>query len=564
MRPYPPPPPQPCADTQTRAGLRELASCALVMAACIAASYFVPGLEVFRPWTADEQYLPFWNLLGRDEAELEGEVDEFDGLETDTDTGDDDLDIEDDDAPLEQWAEQPPEPLPGRELDSGEPAGVIVRAQGQPEDADRPRYPIYDEAELVTAKRPLENPEALEHFFERLTLTDLKHADTITRVSHWGDSMIGNDGITAAIRRSMQARFGDSGHGFHALSKYDASYRHQGIEFSEDGSWERCYIIRKNQRCARDSHFGYGGAVSFTRRRARSRFATATKGRYGRKVSRFELWYQAQPKGGDLEISVDGARPERISTRSELREDRWWSTRVVDGAHEFEVAAAGSGEIRAYGAVLERDEAGVVWDGMALIGSFTDRLSFQDQDHFSGQVRHRSPDLIVVSFGGNDLGRERGALRSTMAPYEQELSELLNNLRAGRPQASCLVMTPVDHGTRVGKRIVSRPVVPRLVAAQRKVARAAGCAFFDTYRAMGGEGSVGRWFRKKPRLMSPDLSHPSVHGQRVIGGKLLFEAIMAAYGEFRRQRSGRPLPRKAQPTAKVESGPIEPPAARSP
>ena len=100
------------------------------------------------------------------------------------------------------------------------------------------RYPEYkahadDEGELSQA---VESPEQLQAFFHALTLSDLGYEGALTRVGHWGDSVLGNDGISSAIRRRMQARFGDGGHGFHALHKYDPSYRHQGIRFDEKGA----------------------------------------------------------------------------------------------------------------------------------------------------------------------------------------------------------------------------------------------------------------------------------------------------------------------------------------
>ena len=47
-------------------------------------------------------------------------------------------------------------------------------------------------------------------------------------------------------------------------------------------------------------------------------------------------------------------------------------------------------------------------------------------------------------------------------------------------------------------------IVPRLVAAQRRVAETNGCAFFDTYHAMGGENSIARWFQARPQLAAAD------------------------------------------------------------
>src|SRR5690606_15212438 len=80
-----------------------------------------------------------------------------------------------------------------------------------PPPTDEPlRYPDYETHELdpdpAAIEQTLDNPEALAPFFEALTRTDIGYAGAITRAGHWGDSVLGNDGITSAIRRRLQAR----------------------------------------------------------------------------------------------------------------------------------------------------------------------------------------------------------------------------------------------------------------------------------------------------------------------------------------------------------------------
>ena len=70
-------------------------------------------------------------------------------------------------------------------------------------------------------------------------------------------------------------------------------------------------------------------------------------------------------------------------------------------------------------------------------------------------------------------------------------------------------MSPMDRGHRVaGGAIETLETIPRLVEIQRRVARDAGCAFFDTFAAMGGAGTMARWYVAQPRLVSADLIHP--------------------------------------------------------
>jgi hypothetical protein len=80
-----------------------------------------------------------------------------------------------------------------------------------------------------------------------------------------------------------------------------------------------------------------------------------------------------------------------------------------------------------------------------------------------------------------------------------------------------------------------------LVEAQREVARQNGCGFFDIYQATGGEGTAARWFRARPRLISPDLGHPTEFGHELIAG-LIADAILAGYEQYRARMQGKPLP----------------------
>ena len=129
---------------------------------------------------------------------------------------------------------------------------------------------------------------------------------------------------------------------------------------------------------------------------------------------------------------------------------------------------------------------------------------------------------------GNDMIR-----RISMETYQQEMQEVLQRLRRARPEMSCLVMSPLDHGERKGVRIESLPVVAQMVEAQRRAAQAEGCAFFDTFSAMGGEGSAGRWYRQSPRLISGDLGHLTASGHIVVG-EMFYRALMEAYVAHRR------------------------------
>jgi lysophospholipase L1-like esterase len=422
-----------------------------------------------------------------------------------------------------------------------DPPKRVVRPELPAKKATYPAYADHPE-DAEPGPMQIENADRLDYYFGKLTLTELAIPGAITRAGQWGDSVIGGDGLTEAIRRKLQERFGDAGHGFHIMGKYNRWYHHRGVRYEEVRPWDNCLIIYKCQR--ETMRYGYAGVASTSRGASMSRFQTMPKDPppgIGDSVSRFELWYQKRPDGGRFEIRVDDHIAKVVNTRAAAISDDVETIHVPDGEHSFEVAATGPGVVRAYGVVMERDRPGVVWDELSLIGSFTQRLDYQDAKHLAGQIKRRDVDLMVFMLGGNDLSREKTDLRHNTHPYEREYTRVIRKFRAGKPEASCLIMSTTDHAEHVGGAIVSREIVPRIVAAQRRVAQQEGCAFYDTFHAMGGPGTVERWRKASPPLAAPDLHHPTLTGQRYIG-HTFYQALMHAYASFRHHHEGRPLP----------------------
>jgi lysophospholipase L1-like esterase len=140
-----------------------------------------------------------------------------------------------------------------------------------------------------------------------------------------------------------------------------------------------------------------------------------------------------------------------------------------------------------------------------------------------------------------------------MSSYADEYRAVIAKVKQAKPDAACIVMAPLDHGERQGAQIVSRDVVPRMVEAQRKAAQDSGCAFFDTFEAMGGDGSAGRWYKRSPRLMSGDLGHATASGHQVIG-ELFYRALLRAYIEYRARADIEGIPAAPPTSPAVELG----------
>ena len=91
--------------------------------------------------------------------------------------------------------------------------------------------------QLIPKPGEIEDPSgrALAHLFNAL-----QHVETNggqARITHYGDSPITNDGITATVRRKLQQRFGDAGHGFILAAKPWGWYQHDGVKLDARG-WQ--------------------------------------------------------------------------------------------------------------------------------------------------------------------------------------------------------------------------------------------------------------------------------------------------------------------------------------
>ncbi|MDQ2646142.1 MAG: hypothetical protein M3020_20180, partial [Myxococcota bacterium] len=305
----------------SRGALRRALGIACGVLLSIGATYVVPGLGGLRPWAPGSGYVPFWNVIGR---ELLGEG-----------------------AALAAEAQKLRELQQKTEL----PVAASAKVRERSARPARPMFPAYTpETRIERPETPIEFSEGLEGYFTKLTQVDLGIDGAIARTGHWGDSVLGMDGITSGIRRRLQARFGDAGHGFHLIDRYHPSYRQQGIEFTPGGGWEGCLVIYEC-RAKQDRRYGYGGyVVSSDPWSVASAVYTTPKSGFGSTVSTFEVWFQRQPRGGKLELSIDRQEKVVIDTRSEVIEDASRMVYVQPGSHTFTLTApAGGGPVRAYG-----------------------------------------------------------------------------------------------------------------------------------------------------------------------------------------------------------------------
>ena len=342
----------------------------------------------------------------------------------------------------------------------------------------------------------------LDHFYEALWHTEKKDPGAITRITHYGDSPTTADLITGDIRAQLQARFGNAGHGFILLAKPWAWYDHRGATPSGSG-WE---IQPSTQFRSKDGFYGLGGVIFNAKSEAHSKIEFKDAG-----LTRFDIYYLTQPAGGSVTVSSGDQQLAEFSTAADDRAPGFEPFTTPEPVKTLEISAAAPS--RLFGLTAERANPGIVYDTIGLNGaSITVLSNMFNEKHWVAELRHRNPNLLVINYGTN----EADFASFVDKQYEGALREAIRRVRTALPSASILIMSPMDRGKHEGADIVTMDTIPRIVATQKRVAEETGCGFFDTFDAMGGAGTMARWYTRSPRLVSADLIHPIPAGGKII------------------------------------------------
>lgn len=360
---------------------------------------------------------------------------------------------------------------------------------------------------------------ALSHFYAALERTATKDPGAVTLVLHYGDSPVTADSITADARAMMQSRFGDAGHGFLLIAKPWAWYGHRGVELHANG-WK---IEAATQNRAKDGFHGLGG-VSFTGAPG----ATSTVTLLDDQHTRVQIFYLAQPGGGAFRISAGSQTIGEVNTDGPDKKAGFATFPLPPGTRQVQLEVM-SGRARLFGYSFEKSGPGVIYSSLGLNGAqVQSALRYFEVQQWTDSLRHEHPDLVVLNYGTNESVDNSGYIENR---YPGELRQVLDRIRTAVPEASVLVMSPMDRGKREGGEIVTPAILPQIVGIQKQVALDAGWAFFDTFDAMGGSGTMARWYNSSPRLVSADFMHPLPAGAAKVGA-LLDEALFQGYDRY--------------------------------
>jgi hypothetical protein len=367
-------------------------------------------------------------------------------------------------------------------------------------------------------------PGALDAWFLSLSRVEDGLPGEIARSLVWGDSTIASDRVIEDVRSRMQARFGDGGPGFLAVQVDPYWSLRADITRWVKGECTNATIVSGDGAGWR---YGLAGVVSTAAGEASSALGSGPDATTP--LRRAQVFYQLQPDGGSFSASFRGDGMGAGTAAAGVSDG--YRELLSPGADRLYIKTTGDGPVTFYGAALETAGPGVTWETFGIAGASIAAMKNQGKNHLSRQVAAREPALLVYWTGGNEVAYP-SVQSGDGETYRRIYGQVVDMIRAGAPDAACLLIGPLDQATRVRGQIVSKEGVDRLISFQRMVATEQGCAYWDAREAMGGEGSFARWLKARPRLASPDLMHITREGGQLLGD-VLADLLLDAYDRWR-------------------------------
>lgn len=372
--------------------------------------------------------------------------------------------------------------------------------------------PFVADSKAITTEIPkIEDPTGSLASFEDKLLAEARgvRKDPV-RIGFYGDSNLTSDFMTAHLRRQLQGRFGDAGHGFVAFARPWAWYTHENVHHY--GTWP----MWRQFDCTTDPVVGHRYGFANMTAESSKPGAAAWAGTadadspVGTKVSRFDVYFMKQPHGGTFDLLLDGKAYKTISTTSSDFEPGFERIDVPDGAHEVKAVVKGDYNVRLFGTTLERDDpgGGVVVDSLGAGALNFQRFMLTEPVMRKAQLQRRQYDVVFIWLGMNSMWLE---------PNKGWATDTVKTIREALPDVPIVLVTPPD-----SEKTGASKTDPRIIAIIKQlhdISLDQNTAFWDLRAAMGGDGSFLEFIKRG--LGATDRVHLSREGNIILGQRLL-------------------------------------------
>jgi lysophospholipase L1-like esterase len=173
-----------------------------------------------------------------------------------------------------------------------------------------------------------------------------------------------------------------------------------------------------------------------------------------------------------------------------------------------------------FGMSLENGKSGILYHAIGVNGA--KYAHYNAAMFFTQQVTALKPELIIISLGTN----ESIDFPNIDTNFSQHVDKLITSLRESNPKTRFILVTPQEI---FKKRAKANPGTLKIREQIIHYAVENGLAFWDMYKALGGEHSAEAW--KQRELLRPDGIHLTRDGYEY-QGNLFYQALMKGYNKY--------------------------------
>lgn len=372
---------------------------------------------------------------------------------------------------------------------------------------------------------PGDDEAYLDPFFQSLEQAGSEHV----RILHLGDSQLECDRISSSLREHYQMEFGGHGVGLVPALQTVATYT---LSQSISPSGNVGHYLVYGPADARASHRRYGvmGQVNRVHSGTTIRLSARDPEKHPCSGGVRRVTVMACGSGG-MTLRTGSENVPFEATEVNEAYTRFTAT-LPKGENTLNISVNGDYDI--YGIMLD-DEKGVSLDNVPMRGCSGTIFTQIDEHSMAPFFQQENVKLIILQYGGNSVPGCTSA--KSISGYMKTLRRQIALFRRMAPSARILFIGPADMATRMHGEMKTYPCMEQMVDSLREMSLQEGVAFWDMFSAMGGAGSIVKWYRAKPQLAGADFVHFTPKGAQKMADMLY--GTLQLYYRFYRLRMGK-------------------------
>lgn len=344
-----------------------------------------------------------------------------------------------------------------------------------------------------------------------------------------GDSHTAADFMTGELRRLLQAKFGNGGAGYLSAGRPHIGVRSSAFRVTASDGWS----YEALQQSAETSKFWLSGFNAIAKDDGET---ISFKSETPYNFDRIEIQALRQPKGGKIEIRLDGVFQSEVDLSGDIREpvvvQLLPERKASDRVHEIKITTKGEGTVNLSSVAVYNHQSGLSYSNVGFPGATIDILNKFDDVIFENELRRLDPQIVVLAFGTNEGFND--AL--DLARYRQSYERALGKIRRAVPNAIIVMMAPPDgargpkkqENDKAEKKSATKTAkeegpcgewktplnLDKVRDLQEQIAKRHKLVYWNWASIMPAECGANRWANMTPPLVAKDRVHFTMEGYR--------------------------------------------------